>query len=106
MSRIKRWCLNNLADFTTAVKYGMDLFIVLLHNKELGKISKQQWDGEWEVWQTSLHNPNFAEFARLCGGEGTGVEKASQLKSAFEAGLKSKKPFIAEIISDALLTWK
>ena len=50
--------------------------------------------------------PKFAEFATLCAGEGTRVEKASQLKSAFEAGLKSKKPFIAEIISDALLTWK
>lgn len=93
-----------LADFTTAVKYKMDITLVLLHNKELGKISKEQRDGEWEVWQTSLVNPGFAEFARLCGGDGITVKKSSELKSAFEAGINSKKPFIVEIISDALLT--
>ncbi len=93
-----------LADFTTAVKYNMDILVVLLHNKELGKISKEQRDGEWDVWQTSLHNPNFAEFAKLCGGGGARVEKASQLKAAFAEGLKSKAPCIVEIMSDALLT--
>ena len=93
-----------MAEFTTAVKYNMDIFIVLLHNKELGKISKEQRDGEWDVWQTSLHNPNFAEYAKLCGGDSARVVKASELKPAFERGLASSKPFIAEIISDALLT--
>lgn len=93
-----------MAEFTTAVKYNMDIFIVLLHNKELGKISKEQRDGEWEVWQTSLHNPNFAEYAKLCGGESARVEKPSELKPAFERALASSKPFLVEIISDALLT--
>lgn len=93
-----------MAEFTTAVKYGMNILVVLLHNKELGKISKEQRDGEWEVWQTSLHNPNFAEYAKLCGGESARVEKASELKSALEKGVASPKPFIVEIISDALLT--
>ena len=82
----------------------MDITLVLLHNNELGKISKEQRDGEWEVWQTSLVNPNFAEYARLCGGDGITVTKSSELRSAFEKGLNSKKPFIVEIISDALLT--
>ena len=93
-----------MAEFTTAVKYDMDIMIVLLHNKELGKISKEQRDGEWQVWQTSLHNPNFAEYAKLCGGDSARVEKASELKTAFEKGIVSTKPFIVEIISDALLT--
>ena len=30
---------------------------VMLNNGQLGKISKEQAAGEWEVWQTSLHNP-------------------------------------------------
>ena len=50
------------------MKYGMDITHVLLHNGELGKISKEQRDGEWKVWQTSLHNPSFADYATLCGG--------------------------------------
>ena len=32
------------------------------------KISKEQRAGEWDVWETSLTNPSFAAFARLCGG--------------------------------------
>ena len=54
-----------LADFTTAVKYGMDITHVVLHNGELGKISKEQRDGEWKVWQTSLQNPCFAYYAPI-----------------------------------------
>ena len=52
-----------LAELTTAVKYDMDITHVLLNNSSLGKISKEQRAGQFEVWQTSLHNPNFAEYA-------------------------------------------
>ncbi|MEN8132054.1 MAG: thiamine pyrophosphate-binding protein [Pseudomonadota bacterium] len=45
-----------LAEFTTAVKYGMNITHILLNNSELGKISKEQRTGNWKVWQTSLHN--------------------------------------------------
>ncbi len=93
-----------LADFTTAVKYGMNITLILLHNGELGKISKEQRDGEWQVWQTSLQNPNFAEYAKLCGGDGVRVTDEKDLDDAFKQGLASDKPFIVEIMTDALLT--
>ena len=41
-----------MGDFLTAVKYGMNITHVLLNNGELGKIFKEQQDGEWKVWQT------------------------------------------------------
>ena len=53
-----------LAELTTAVKYGMNITHVLLNNCQLGKITKEQRAGEWDVWQTSLHNPDFAAYAR------------------------------------------
>jgi pyruvate oxidase len=56
-----------LSEVTTLVKYNMDVTHILLHNGELGKISKEQRAGEWDVWETGLHNPNFAEYAELCG---------------------------------------
>ena len=56
-----------LAELTTAVKYGMNITHVLLNNSQLGKISKEQRAAEWDVWQTSLHNPDFAAYAQLCG---------------------------------------
>ena len=93
-----------LAEFTTAVKYGMDITHVLLHNGELGKISKEQRDGEWKVWQTSLHNPSFADYARICGGEGIRVERAEELADAFKAALSTKGPALVEVMTDPLLT--
>jgi thiamine pyrophosphate-dependent acetolactate synthase large subunit-like protein len=93
-----------MGEMTTAVKYGMDITHVLLNNSELGKISKEQRDGEWKVWQTSLHNPNFAEYAKLCGAEGYRVERAEELAPALRAALDSPGPSLVEVIADPLLT--
>jgi thiamine pyrophosphate-dependent acetolactate synthase large subunit-like protein len=93
-----------LAEFTTAVKYGMNITHVLLNNGELGKISKEQRDGEWRVWQTDLRNLDFAEYARLCGGEGFRVESAGDLAAAFQDALRVEGPSLVEIVSDPLLT--
>jgi len=90
-------------EFTTAVKHGMNLTHVLLDNSELGKISKEQRTAELAVWQTSLHNPDFAEFARLCGGFGALVERVGQLDEALSAGLAYDGPSLVVIRTDALL---
>lgn len=87
-------------DFTTAVKYGMDITHVLLNNAQLGKISKEQRAGEWPVWETDLHNPSFAAFARLCGGHGAKVSETSGLKSAMEEALAHDGPSLVEVITD------
>jgi len=92
-----------LGDFTTAVKYDMNIKHFLLNNNELGKISKEQMAGEWEVWQTSLHNPSFAAFAELCGGKGIRVETAEQIGPAIEAALKHDGPVIVEFMTDVQL---
>jgi thiamine pyrophosphate-dependent acetolactate synthase large subunit-like protein/CDGSH-type Zn-finger protein len=89
-----------LAEFTTAVKYDMDLTHVLLNNSQLGKISKEQRAGDWEVWQTSLHNPDFAEYAKLCGGHGVRVNKPAELDDALAAAIAHPGPALVEVVSD------
>ncbi|MEK6222474.1 MAG: thiamine pyrophosphate-dependent enzyme, partial [Chloroflexota bacterium] len=89
-----------MAEFTTAVKYKMPITLVLLNNAELAKISREQRSAELAVWQTSLVNPNFAEFAKNCGGLGIRVEKPAQLKKALlEAFDYQAGPSLVEIIS-------
>ena len=88
-------------EFTTAVKYGMDITHILLHNGELGKISKEQRSGEWPVWETDLQNPGFATFARLCGGHGTKVTEADQIDAAIQEALDVNGPALVEIMTDA-----
>ena len=90
-----------MGEFTTAVKYNMDITHVLLNNSELGKISKEQRAGEWPVWQTSLHNPSFSAFARLCGGHGALVKSPDQLAPALQEALAYDGPALVEIVTDA-----
>ncbi len=90
-------------EFTTAVKYGMNITHVLLNNGELGKISKEQRAGEWEVWQTGLHNPDFSQFAELCGGRGFRVTSTSDLDGMVAEALAHDGPALVEIMTDALL---
>ena len=87
-------------EFTTAVKYGMNITHILLNHSQLGKISKEQRGGDWPVWQTDLHNLNFAGFARACGGHGKRVTKAEDLHKALEEALAHNGPSLVEIISD------
>jgi thiamine pyrophosphate-dependent acetolactate synthase large subunit-like protein len=90
-------------EFTTAIKYGMNITHVLLNNGELGKISKEQRAGEWEVWQTGLHNPDFSQFAELCGGRGFRVTAAADLDDVVAEALAHDGPALVEVMTDALL---
>ena len=92
-----------MAEMTTLVKYDMNITHILLSNDELGKISKEQRSAEWEVWQTSLVNPDFAAYAELCGALGIRVEDASELPEALERALAHDGPSLVEIRSDAEL---
>ena len=89
-----------MMEFTTAVKYGMDITHVLLNNAELGKISKEQRAGEWPVWQTALHNPGFAAYARLCGGKGVRVTDAGNLETVLAEAIAEPGPALVEIMTD------
>jgi len=90
-----------LAELTTAVKYEMNITHVLINNAQLGKISKEQRAVEMSVWQTSLHNPEFAEYARICGAFGVRVDSADQLDDAIARALAHDGPALVEIIADA-----
>ncbi|MEO1237613.1 MAG: thiamine pyrophosphate-binding protein, partial [Planctomycetota bacterium] len=89
-----------MGDFNTAVKYGMDITHVLLNNTNLGKITKEQRAGNWPVWQTSLTNPSFAEYAKICGGFGVRVESAETMDGALQDALGYSGPAIVEVMAD------
>ena len=91
-----------LAEFTTAVKYGMSITHVLLNNSELGKISREQVSAIRPVWQTDLVNPDFAAYAESCGGRGFRVDTRDQLEPALrEAIAVTDGPALVEVRSSA-----
>jgi thiamine pyrophosphate-dependent acetolactate synthase large subunit-like protein len=92
-----------MAELTTSVKYGMNIKLILLNNSELGKISKEQMAGEWDVWQTDLHNPNFADYASSCGALGIRIEKKEDVLSGMKQVLEHHGTAMLELITDVKL---
>ncbi|MEM9076988.1 MAG: thiamine pyrophosphate-binding protein [Bacteroidota bacterium] len=92
-----------LAEITTLVKYNMPVKLIVLNNHELGKISKEQRAGEFDVWKTSLSNPNFAEFSISSGAWGRRVEKQEDLVDAMKTLFEQPGPAVLEVITDVNL---
>jgi pyruvate oxidase len=92
-----------LAELTTAVRYGMPVKHVLLDNRALGKISKEQLAGRLPVWQTSLVNPDFAAYARLCGAVGIPVHRADELDDAMTQLFAVDGPALLHVHADGEL---
>jgi len=89
-----------LGELTTAVKYGMPITHVLIDNSMLGKITKEQRAEHLDVWQTSLHNPDFAAYAELCGAMGVRVERADELDEALSRALAHDGPALVHVLAD------
>jgi len=90
-------------ELTTAVKYGIGIKHVLLDNKGLGKIAKEQLAGDYPVWHTSLRNPDWAEFARLCGATGIRVSANADLDAAMKELFAADGPALLCVDQDAEL---
>jgi thiamine pyrophosphate-dependent acetolactate synthase large subunit-like protein/nitrite reductase/ring-hydroxylating ferredoxin subunit len=89
-----------LAEITTLVKYKMPVKVIVLNNNELGKISKEQRAGKFDVWATDLVNPNFADYATSCGALGIYVKDKKELTKGTEQLLAFNGPALLEIKAD------
>ena len=67
------------------------------------RISKEQRAGDWEVWQASFHNPDFAEYASLCGAFGISVRRKDEVDEAIAKAIAHEGPSLVEIHSDVEL---
>ncbi len=92
-----------MAELCTAVKYGMKIIHILINNQQLGKISREQENQHFPVWETELHNPDFAQYAELCGARGFRVNQLSELDEAIGKALTCDGPSLVEVISDPAL---
>jgi thiamine pyrophosphate-dependent acetolactate synthase large subunit-like protein/nitrite reductase/ring-hydroxylating ferredoxin subunit len=92
-----------MGEVTTLVKYNMNIKHILINNSELGKISKEQKAADLDVWQTALHNPNFADFASNCGALGIRVEDQDELVPAMIRISQHNGPALLDVVCDVNL---
>lgn len=96
-----------MCDFATAVKYDLPIKVFIFNNGKLGliQIEQEARSGNPE-YQTDLLNPDYAAYARICGGEGYTVKEPEELESAIRSALGSTKPCIINVfVNPEELTW-
>jgi len=86
-----------MGDFLTAVKYDLAIIVVVFNNYKLGMIQAEEevmGIPEYEVLQ---NNCDFAEYAKICGGDGIKVKEITRLDEAIRQAVASNKPFILDV---------
>jgi len=93
----------SMSDFVTAVRFGWPIKVIVFNNSSLAFVSM-----EMEVAglppnpdATALVNPDFALYAKACGGDGVRVEHAADIVPAIERARASTQPFIIDAIVSA-----
>ena len=97
----------SMNDFVTAVRYNWPIKVIVFNNSEFSFVKMEMEVAGLPTFPdaTALLNPNFAEYARACGGEGVRVEHAADILPAVEQAIASDKPFIIDaIVSSGELT--
>ncbi len=91
-----------MADFLTAVKYNLDVKIVIMNNSCLAMEKNEMAAGGLLPEGTSLQNPDFAGYANNCGGLGLRVEHSRDLESTLRDALNSEGPSLVDVKTSAL----
>ncbi|MBZ0206586.1 MAG: hypothetical protein K8H89_09695 [Flavobacteriales bacterium] len=89
-----------MQDFITAVRYDLPVKILVLNNSQLSFVKLEMEEVGLAPALDALHqeNMNFADYARLCGGEGIRVEHAEDIEAAILMAKRSNKPFIIDAV--------
>ncbi len=91
-----------MGEFATAVKYGLDIKVIIVHNNVLGQIKWEQivFMGNPE-YVCDLQDIDFAKFAEACGGVGISVREPTQISAAYAEAFANGKPTVIDIYVDA-----
>ena len=89
-----------LHDFSTAVEYNLPIKFIVFNNAQLGfvKIEMEEAGLAPNLDALTVNNFNFAEYAKLVGGDGIRVTHSKDVESAIEKAKQSTKPFIIDAI--------
>ena len=67
--------------YLTAVKHKLPIVIVIFNNSKLGMNTvEQEAKAGVPDYETDMYNPDFAAFAKLCGGDGLKVSTEQDLQ--------------------------
>lgn len=90
----------SMNDFVTAVRFNWPIKVIVFNNSEFSFVKMEMEVAGLPTFPdaTSLVNPDFAAYAKACGGDGVRVEHADDILPAIDQALASEKPFIIDAI--------
>lgn len=93
----------SMNDFVTAVRFNWPIKVIVFNNSSFGFVKMEMEVSGLPAYPdaTSLLNPDFADYARACGGDGVRVEHAADIVPAIEQAIASTKPFIIDAVVSA-----
>lgn len=93
-----------MQDFITAARYNLPIKIIIFNNASLQLINlEMENEGDLPNLEAArLSNPDFAEYAKICGGDGVKITKASEVVPAMEKAAAAEKPFIIDAAVNGL----
>lgn len=89
-----------MADFVTAVRYDLPIVMIVLRNEKLGFIALEQESAGLPQYGIELTNPDFAQFARACGGLGFTVTEPGEIGPSLEQALSARKASVIDVAVD------
>lgn len=86
-----------MQDFVTAVRYELPIVCIVYNNHKLGFVELEMQATGFPKYGTKLVNPNFAEYAGVCGADGIKVTDPRHLADALRTAFSARKPYIVDV---------
>jgi pyruvate dehydrogenase (quinone) len=89
-----------MCEFLTAVHHKLPVKVVVYNNSEFGLIVLEAEGAGLPAYKKGIEfpNPDFAAFARACGGQGFRATKPGELRSAISEAFKVDGPAIVDCV--------
>ena len=87
-------------EFLTAVQYNLPVIWVIFNNGGFNVIKQFQESHYGEHAFTEFPEPDFALYAKACGGRGYRVERLDEFAPAFSEALQAKVPALIDVVLD------
>ncbi len=90
--------LLNCQELETAVRERINVMVIVFNDFGFGNVrayQKARFEGRY---MCDFDNPPFGEMARLFKADGAQVDRLSELKDTIQAGLKSDKPYVIDVM--------
>jgi pyruvate oxidase len=92
-----------LADLLTAVKYNLDITVIIFNNHALQMERDKMVVGGYKQEGVELTNPNFVQLATACGWKGLTVNSDSELEKTLQEAISTVGPVLVNVETAAIV---